>query len=226
MFDSSHPPFLVLPITAQQISLFPSHEGYYTHFLSDTQAIVSYRDGWTLPLSVQQQVYITDFPLLMIRNSGGITSRSSTSDKGYAHHFCRADGQEPRYVYQHSVFPDKPDDVWRFAQDNITMIWLQYGNKNQYCGGSTFELERNYYGKLLLREFIINEVSAPRFDKTADINTTNGKLFYVASNQLCNTSWNVKDGVPEEHMQNLLKEFHLERFQTTMLTALRRASGS
>lgn len=220
MFDSSHPPLLVLPISMQQATLFPSHEGYFVHFINDDRALVSYKDGWTLPLSVQQQKYITNLPLLMVKNTGGITTESTTFNRGYAHQFCREDGSDPVFAYQCELFPDQPRVEWMFIENSVTMIWFQYGNKNQYCGSSGFDIERHYYGKLLIRQFTVKEDYSPGFDKKADDLSINDKQYRVESQKLYCDSWNVIDQSPEKHLTELLASEKLERFQSAVMNAL------
>lgn len=226
MFNSLYPPLLVIPVPKEYVTLFPLHEGYYTHVLAEDQALVSYKDGWTIPLTVQQKKYIDTSPLLMVKDSGGITTDSVTSTKGYAHKFCRKDGQEPVFLHKLAMFPEQPDSQWMFIQNSVTMIWLQYGNKNQYCGESSFDMERIYYGKLLIREFDIREDIAPSFDKRADDITLNAKQFRVESHQFYNGAWCVNDYPPEKHLQEILTANNLDHYLSAVTGALEKARGS
>lgn len=214
---------LVQPISLQHATLFPSHEGYCIHFLDETQALVSYKDGWTFPLSSHQQRFISAPPLLLLKESGCITSASSTVTKGYAHHFCQDDGTEPVVLSVQAIFPDQPDDKWMLIPNTITMIWLQYGNKDQYCGASSYEIERIYYGKLLIRKFDIEEDFAPRLGKDAADPVLNAKQYRVHSQQLYNGNWSLTDQDANDYLKGVLSSQTLERYQTAVTIALKRA---
>lgn len=226
MFDSSRPPLLVQPVGRDLITLFSPHEGYNVHYVSEEQALVCYKDGWTFPLSVQQQKYVNMPPLLMVKDSGGVTSTSSTTTKGYSHKFCTESGQEPVYNYKRSVFPEEPETEWMFIQDTVTMIWFQYGCKTQFLGGSGHDIERIYYGKLLIRKFDIIEDIAPGFDKKADNISSCSKQLRVGSSQLYNDGWNVDNEYPEKYLKELLLANKLERYEKVVLDAFSMASGS
>lgn len=223
MFNSLQPPMLVQPIQIRYNSLFPSHEGYCVHYLNENQALVSYKDGWTFPLSIQQQRFISMQPFLMLKESGRITSSSSTFSKGYAHQFCQENGAEPAYMSIEAIFPDLPDDMWMLIPSTITLIWLQYGNKNQYCGESGFDLERIYYGKLLIRKFNIKEVFAPKMGKDAADAMPGDKMYHIDSTQLYKGDWSFKDKDTNEYLREVLKSQNLERYQTAVTIALKRA---
>lgn len=225
MFNSSSPPLLVQPASMLQYSLFSPHEGYIIHPLDEKKILACYKDGWTFPVSVHQRKYVSEPPRLLIRNSGGVTTAGTTFNKGYAHQFCREDGQEPQCICKRVIFPDKPDEEWMLIEDTIVMIWFQYGYKAQYCGGSTFEVENNYYGKLIISRLGIKEDFAPRFDKYADIVSEGAAQYRVESRQYYNGGWNVKDRKPEEYLKELLTLNKLERFSSALTFALKRASG-
>lgn len=224
MFNSSNPPLLVQFANTQQITVFSQHEGYNIHFLSADKSLVSYREGWTFPLSVHQRNYITDPPLLMVKNKGRLTTSGSTFNKGYAHQFCDENGREPDALYQMEIFPDQPGVKWMLVKNTVVMIWLQYGNKNQYCGDSSFDMERIYYGKLIIRKFVIEEDYAPRLDKEADNTDSCSKQYRIDSHDLYNESWNTSTKEPETVLQELLADKNLERFAPAVMTALKKAN--
>lgn len=223
MFDSSYPPLLVQPITMQHFTLFPTHEGYFVHPLDGEQALVGYKDGWTFPLSLLQQKFISKAPLLLVRNEGRITTSGSTFDKGYAHQFCREDGQAPISLLQQAIFPEEASADWMLVADSVVMIWLQYGYKVQYCGDSGFDMERHYYGKLLIRNFVIQEDFAPKLDKKADI-VGSAKQYRVASREIYNSSWNVKDRDPAKHLDEILIANDLTQYRPALMVAYKRAT--
>ena len=224
MFDSYRPPLLVQPVAKDYVSLFSPHEGYAVHYLHDDLILVGYKDGWLLPVSPQQQAYITDAPLLMVKNSGSVTSRTSTTTKGYAHVFCQDDGTQPDALYKLKIFPHESDIEWMLINERVTMIWFQYGEKLQFLGGSGHETERFHYGKLLIRNFEIKENVAPGFDKKADIHSASAKLKRVESTQVFSSGFNVNNDDPKQHLIKLLSEHNLKRFQEPVSKALAIAS--
>ena len=223
MFDMLRPPLLVHMINNEHIALFPANEGYQSHPFSEDHTLVGYSSRWTFPLSVPQQKCVSVPPMLLVRNSGGVTSSSSTTTKGYAHEFCLENGQEPECFYKQNLFPEKSNDNWMLIQNTVTMIWFQYGNKTQYY--STGDLERIYYGKLLIRKFDITEDVAPGFDKKADIMSLHSKQLRVESHHIYLGGWNVTDDSPELHLNTLLSSNNLGRYIKAVNAALKRASG-
>ena len=226
MFELSRPPLLVQLIDKEQSSFFPSDAGYQVHPLSEKQVMVGYRSGWTFPLSVQQQKCVSAAPIFLVRNSGGITTSSGTTIKGYAHEFCQENGGEPLCLYKQKLFPEQPDVDWMLIQDTVTMIWFQYGNKNQHLGDSGF-MERIYYGKLLIRKFSVRDEIAPGFDKKADDISHSAKQFRVESHHIYLGGWNVTtdDDSVANYLHTLLSSNHLDRYTNAVTVALRRASG-
>jgi hypothetical protein len=223
MFDSKRPPFLVQMIKMPQASLFPPQEGYDTQFFEDDLVLVSFRDGWTFPMSARQQAHVTFLPLLLLKNVGGLTASGSNFDKGYAHQFCGLDGKEPECAYMHTVFHDQPDQKWMLVKNNVAMVWFQYGNTNEYLGEVGQAIETNYYGKILIREFHIKETGAPRFDKYADRDNTGNKLFFVESKQVLNIDWAIKDQDSDKYLTELLGQHGLSVYNDAVLAALQRA---
>ena len=226
MFELSCPPLLFQQIDKEHIRFFPSEAGYQIHPLSESQILVGYRNGWTFPLSVEQQKCVSTEPILLVRNSGGVTTSSGTTIKGYAHEFCQGNGQDPVCLYKQKLFPEQPDVDWMLIQDTVTMIWFQYGNKNQHLGDSGF-VERIYYGKLLIRKFSVKDDIAPGFDKKADDISYSGKQFRVESHHIYLGGWNVAtdDDSVADYLHTLLSSNHLDRYANTVTTALKRASG-
>lgn len=223
MFNSLQPPMLVHPIAMRHSTLFPSHEGYCVHFLDEEQALVSYKDGWAFPLSVQQQRFVSGRPFLLLKESGCITSSGSTFSKGYAHQFCQENGREAIFFKRQAIFPDQPDTMWMLIPNTVTMIWLQYGNKNQYCGDSGYEMERIYYGKLLIRSFIIEEDFAPKMGKDAADPVLCAKQYRVYGKQVFMNNWSLKDKDTHEYLTEILRRENLEQYQTAVTIALKRA---
>ena len=224
MFDSYGPPLLVQPIAKEYVSLFSPHEGYAVHYLFDDLILAGYKDGWIFPVTPQQQVYIKEAPMLMVKNSGAVTSRTSTTTKGYAHVFCRENGGEPGALYKLKIFPAESDAEWLLINERVTMIWLQYGEKLQFLGDAGHESERFHYGKLLIRHFEIKENYQPLFDKKADIQSSGAKLRRVEATQVLSSGFNVTNDDPKKSLLELLAARALERFETPVLEALAVAS--
>ena len=224
MFESSRPPLLVLLIPIQQLPLFPEAEGYETHYFSSDHILVCYKDGWTFPLSLKQQKFVTSPPLLLVRSKGRVTTAGGTFNKGYAHQFCSEEGREPVPVYQQEIFDDQPGVSWTFIKDSVTMIWLQYGNDNQYLGEAGADIERNFYGKLIIRKFMVALDYAPRLDKNADNYDLCAKAYRVASLDFFNESWTSTDEEPEEHLGARLNANSLSHFVPAVKAALRQAN--
>ncbi|MCL1906002.1 MAG: hypothetical protein FWG06_03225 [Clostridiales bacterium] len=225
MFDSTQPPLLVLPVTMQQTTLFSSQEGYNLHITNENRVFVSYKRGWTLPLSVQQRKFVSTEPLLLIRNKGRITSEGSTFIKGYAHQFADENGKEPAYVLKEAIFPDATDTEWTLVPGKVNMVWLQYGFKNQYCGDSSVDMEKFYYGKIMVFRFSIVEDVAPRLDKKADIPDTHEKQYRVMEDLLLNEGWSLTDGDTQQHIISLLSSHGLGAFTDAAKTALKMAGA-
>lgn len=228
MFDSSQPPLLVQPISMRNThtTLFPSHGGYCVNFIDEAKALVSYTDGWTFPLSNMQQKYVSEPPLLLVRDSGCVTTASSTVTKGYAHQFCQDDGTGLVFHNTDVIFPDQPDIRWMLIPDTITMIWLQYGNKNQFCGESGHDIDRIYYGKLLIRKFVIEEDFAPRLGKNAVAPVLSAKQYRVHSHQIYKEDWSLIGQNADDYLKEVLTSQKLERYKTAVAIALKRAGYS
>ena len=223
MFDSSRPPLLVQPIEMRNFTLFPTHEGYVIHPIDNDKAIASYKLGWTFPLSVQMQALTTELPLLLVRDKGRITSSGSTFEKGYAHQFCREDGQPPEVHQRLNIFPDKPSQEWMLIRDSVTVIWLQYSSKTQYLGGLGQDMEHHYGGKLLIRNFVIQQAHAPRLDKASDIATAGEKQYRVESSTIFEHSWDLMDQDAVVYLQETLSANGISCYQDAVVTALNRA---
>ena len=224
MFDSSRPPLLVLLIPVQQLPLFTESEGYNAHYFSADHILISYKEGWSFPLSLQQQKFATEPPLLLVRSKGRITTAGGTFNKGYSHQFCNEDGGAPSYLYQRELFDDQPGANWMFVQNTITMVWLQYGNTNQYLGEAGSDIERTYYGKLIIRKFLVDLDYAPRLDKNADNSSLCAKLYRVESSDFFNQSWTAIDQAPEAYLNSALRAAGLDRFAPAVKAALKQAN--
>lgn len=223
MFSSLQPPMLIQPINMRYSSLFPPHEGYTVHFIDENQAFAGYKDGWTFPLSGQQQRFVSAPPMLLIKESGCITSAGSTFSKGYAHQFCQENGTEPIYLSLQALFPDRPEDKWMLVPNSVTMVWLQYRNKNQYCGDSGYEMERIYYGRILIRRLDIVELFPPRIGKDAANPNMGDKMYYINTVNLFKDDWSLVDRDTNEYLCEALANQKMERYQHAVTIALKRA---
>jgi len=212
MFDFSKPPLLVLPVASEHAAIFSQNNGYSTHLLDDDLVLIGYKEGWILPLLAEHRRVITDVPLLMVKNSGGVTTGTSTSKKGYAHVFCDEAGSEPAPVYR--------QDEWMLIRDSITMIWFQYGEKMQFVGDSGNDSERFYYGKLLIRKFDIRQSIAPGFDKKADVLAASAMLLRVEPTQIYSGGWNINNDAPEKCLSEIIAANRLTHYQNMVKTAL------
>ena len=202
--------------------MFPLHEGYSIHPISDERTLVSYRQGWTIPLTPQMQSLIPDDPLLLIRDKGGITS-SATSDKGYAHQFCGSDGAPIDPYLKLPLFSDRPSEDWMLVSGTATVIWLQYGHTTQYLGSSGHSALHYYNGKFLIRDFVVEQSFAPRLDRAADTASAGEKLFRIESHTIFENSWSLVDEDAEAHVEKTLSDNNLAFFHPAVLAALKRA---
>ncbi|MCL1849021.1 MAG: hypothetical protein FWF83_05045 [Clostridiales bacterium] len=226
MFSSQNPPLLTQPIDQAYASIFSEQEGYHHHFLTDGTMLVSYKQGWIFPFSPQQRKYITAAPLLLVKNSGHITSTASTTTKGFAHIFCDENGSEPSYRFKEVIFPVENTVEWMLVPESVTMIWFQYADKSQYLGESGSDILKTYYGKLLIRAFIIREELAPGFDRYADLASESSRILRVENKQLYNNGWNVDDEYPEGYFDKLMVENGLEQYAPVVRTALKISAGA
>jgi len=225
MFHPKSPPLLAQPIKKEHVSLFPENEGFQVQAISDERALVGFKGGWILPLSVEQRACIVDPPVLVVRDSGRVTKSSSTGTKGFAHMFCTETGETPQAAFTKILFPEQNENVWLFVEDTVTMIWFQYGNKNQVLGSSGYDMERIYYGKLLIRKFSIKEDMAPGFDKFADYIYRSASLLRVESQQVYLGGWSVNNESPGYYLKQLLTANNLSTYRTAVEKAISVACG-
>ena len=223
MFDSSHPPLLVIPTAARHYTSFPSHEGYVFHPVDDDRALVCYKKGWTIPLSVQMQAIITEAPLLLVRDKGRITSSGSTTDKGYAHQFSHINGQPPEVYLQKAIFPDRPSEEWMLIRNSVTVVWLQYNSKTQYLGSLGHDMEHHYTGKLLIRDFVIKQSYAPRLDRASDVANAGEMQYRVESRTIFEHNWDLTDQDTDVYLEKVLSENDLVPFKPSVMIALNRS---
>lgn len=223
MFDSANPPFLTLPVSALESEIFPNSEGYNTHTTPDGQIYISYRDGWTLPLTSKQKKSIHAEPLLLLRNSGHITSAGSSFNKGFAHQFCKLGGEELSDDLIKDIFPDRPNDKWMLAPDGAAVIWLQFSYKNQSLGALGHDMAKIYYGKLLIIELTIRKDYVPRLDKNADNPDIRSLQYRVEEKFLISQHWNTVDEDPEKHLSALLSTNSLTHYAPALKHAISRA---
>lgn len=223
MYDSANPPFLTLSVSPDKATMFSQQDGYSTHTAPDDQILVGFRDGWTLPLSVQQNKQISSEPMLLIRDTGHITSAGSSFNKGFAHQFCMLDGSILPDNLVRSVFPDRPKDRWMLVPEGVAMVWLQYSYKYQSLGELGHDTERFYYGKLLIISLTICKDFMPRLDQNADNLDMRSILYRVEEKHLATHDWNTIDEEPREHLLNFVSSNNLERYSPAIETALNRA---
>ena len=223
MFDSSSPPLLVQPVATDHITLFPPHDGYNIHPYDDKFNFVSYKRGWTIPLSLQMQSLVTEEPLLLVRNKGGITSSGSTSVSGYAHHFCNKDATPLDPYLKLSIFQERPSEEWMLVRNSTTIIWLQYSCKTQFIGSAGNSTIHFYYGKLLIRDFHIRQDFEPRLNRASDIITNGEKLYRVESSTIFSDNWGLTDEDTAEYLEKKLTDNALSRFWPTVGSALKTA---
>lgn len=225
MFNVQNPPFLILPVSAEGAQALMKRDGYTEHVTSDGKIYVSYEDGWTLPVSAENRKLIDAEPLLLLRNSGRITSEGSTFTKGFAHQFCQANGSEITQSRYQSIFPDRPNDKWMLIPESAAVIWLQYSNKTQFLGEMGQDSERFYYGKLLISTLTIKKDSVPRLDKNADNLSLRSMQYRVEEKVLITRDWNTTDEVPEEYLNSLLAGKDLGNFSAVLSVAITRATS-
>ena len=223
MFDSTRPPLLVLPIPTSLITLFPTHEGYNIHPIDNDQILVSYKQGWTMPLSIQIQKFAAEEPLLLVRDKGGITAGASTSDVGYSHQFCSDDGNTPDVALQCAIFPDRPNEQWMLIHKSVTVIWVQYSSSTQYLGGEGHDMEHHYSGKLIVKNFAIRHEFAPRIDRASDTTSESEKQYRIEGRTIFENNWNLTDRDVAEYLGKLLPENGLECYIPAAVKALNRS---
>ena len=223
MFSPANPPLLVQPISTHHHSLFPPQEGYTVHQLNGSQALVSYKRGWTFMKTLQLQELASEDPLLLVRNKGGITSSSSTTEKGYAHQFCGENGCPAEPHSSIALFPEKPSEEWMLIRSCATLIWLQYGMKTQYIGSPGDNVLHLNNVKLLIKDLVIRQDFQPRLDRASDITDAGEKQYRVEGRKAFEDSWALEDGDVAEYLEKTLSDNNLDRYWTAVETALKRA---
>ena len=222
MFDIHHPPILVVPVAAQHIYDFSEKAGYHNHLFFDNKVLLSYGDGWTFPVPARKKTVLTEPPMLLVRNKGGVTSESSRARSGYAHQFINDNGSEPVCFYERSIFSEAPDE-WMFINDSVNVIWLQSTTQNQYLGGEGSDMLLYQYGKLIIMKLAIVMDVAPSLDRKADITDMRDIQYRVSDQQIFNTSWNMTDRDTKQHLTQVLSERGLDCFQNATEISLLRA---
>lgn len=226
MFNPLNPPFLVLPVTSEESEKLMKHEGYYSHTTYDDQALVSFQDGWTLPLSPDEKKSISSEPLLLLRNSGRITSEGSSSAKGFAHQFCKINGDELSRDHANRVFAERLRENWMLVPESAAVVWLQYQYSTQYLGEEAHDSVTYYYGKLLICTLVIQRDSVPRLDKNADNLSMRPVQYRVEEKVLISRDWNTTDEDPVNYLMGLLSESSLDRFKPTLGIAIAVATSA
>ncbi|MCL1828903.1 MAG: hypothetical protein FWG32_05345 [Oscillospiraceae bacterium] len=224
MFSSKCPPLLVLPTDPQTEAYFPADKGYCIHPLNESLKLVSYRDGWTLPLPAQEKKVTTEAPLLLVRNKGGVTSQSSTIIKGYAHQFVKDDGKAPVPLYKQAIFPDEPEDEWLLIPNTVNVVWLQYGFSNQPLGSDlAVDTEMCHYGKILILKLLTEEDRAPRLDKKAEYANMHDRQYRVRDMQLFSINWSLINRNVRQFIFEQLSVRDMEMYAPAVDVALSRA---
>ena len=223
MFDEKRPPILVIPLASQHIREFDKHSGFHNHPYMNNNMLVSFGDGWTFPVSVRKKDLISEPPLMLVRNSGGVTSESSRSRSGYAHHFVREDGSEPDSVRKLDIFHKKTDEEWMLIPDTVNVVWLQFTTQNQYLGNEGSDMIQYQYGRLIILNLRIVVDVAPSLDRKADIPEMHDMQYRVKDQQLFNTSWSMTDIDSASHLSDILTECSLDRYKDAVDIALHRA---
>ncbi|MCL2125757.1 MAG: hypothetical protein FWH33_07190 [Oscillospiraceae bacterium] len=222
MFDLKHPPILVVPIANQHTASFPEKAGYRQHELLDGKTLLSFGDGWTFPVPVRKKAMLSEPPMLLVKNTGGVTSESSRARSGYAHQFVDENGSDPECVYRCSIFTDIPDE-WMFISDTVNAIWLQFTSQNQYLGDDAADMIAYQYGKLIIMNLSIVTDIAPSMDRKADIPEMHDIQYRVCDRQVFNTSWNITDRDTGSFLAESLTAQTLERYRSAVDIALARA---
>jgi hypothetical protein len=223
MFSLTTPPWLVLSVDSKTAAALPAADGYNHHPVKDGQTLVSFASGWTFQVPAKLKAALTGPPLLLVRNKGAITASGGTSQKGYAHQFLRDDGNEPEYLSKLRLFDDKPDDEWLLVPKQVNAVWLQYGYKNQHLSGSSSEIIRYQYGKLIIFRLAIEEDEAPTMNRKADIPGAHDMQYRVRGRQILNTSWSLVDQDTKDHIDTILKERWLDNCANAVNIALSRS---
>lgn len=226
MFNPLNPPFLVMPVTQEESVRLLKHEGFDTHTTYDDQILVSFQDGWTLPFTADEKKLVTSEPLLLLRNSGRITSEGSSSAKGFAHQFCKVSGDELPRDYAARVFPERLRDNWMLVPEGAAVVWLQYQYKTQYLGEEAHDSVTYYYGKLLICSLTIQKDSVPRLDKNADNLSLRPIQYRVEEKVLISCDWNTTDENPVDYLMGILSEKGLDQFKATLGIAIAVASST
>lgn len=225
MFNPLNPPFITLPVTPEDAKMLSKHEGYNTHVTSDDQTLVSFQEGWTLPLTAQEKRQITAEPLLLLRNSGKITSEGSSFARGFAHQFCKVHGDALSDDYIKEVFPDRKHDKWMLIPDSAAVVWLQYSYKTEYLGESGHDSETYYYGKLLISTLTVQRDSVPRLDKSADNLGLRAIQYRVEEKVLLSREWSTNEEKPQEYLLNILSANDLDQYKSALETAIKVATS-
>ena len=222
MFDFAHPPFLVFSIDDQNIKIFPEKEGYIHHPFTDGKTLVSYGGGWTFPVPVKKKAILTEPPMILVKNTGGVTSESSRARSGYAHQFVNEDGSDPECIYKCSVFQEIPDE-WMFIADTVSAVWLQFTSQNQYLGDTGADMLTYQYGKMIITKLTVVRDIAPRMDRKADIPEMHDMQYRVSDRPVFSINWNMTDRNTSQYLSEELSSRTLDRYQKAVEISLLRA---
>ena len=225
MFDIKHPPFLVVPAEMNHVNDFPESAGYRHHPFSKDKMLLSYGEGWTFPISVKKKELLSEPPLMLVRNVGGVTSESSTARSGYAHQFVSDEGGEPECLYRRNIFGGGPEDEWMLVPGTVDAVWLQFSSKYQFLGEGSDSIEYQY-GKMIILRLEIETDAAPSMDRKADIPEMRDIQYRVCDRQVCSTSWSMADNSTLEFLSKMLSERSLDGYYGAVKTALLRAGFS
>ena len=220
MFNPTNPPFITLPITPTEAKMFSKHEGYNAHEVSADLTLVSFQEGWTLPLSAQEKKLVIEEPLLLLRNTGKITSEGSSFARGFAHQFCKMNGDDLPKNLVKVVFPDRKDENWMLVPESAAVVWLQYSYKTEYLGESGHDSETYYYGKLLISTLAVQRDSVPRLDKNADNLGLRAIQYRVEEKVLISREWTTTDEDPQGYLMDILSSHDLDHYKAPLAQAI------
>ena len=223
MFEQKNPPFLVIPVASERAYAFPETAGYNHHRMTQEKTLISYGDGWIFPVPAKKKEFITESPLMLLRNIGGVTAESSTSRSGYAHQFVGNDGKEPEYVYKQSLFKDDTGEDWMLIADTVDVIWLQFSIKYQFLGDAGTDAIEYQYGKLIIMNMVIVKDIAPSLNRKADIPELHDIQYRVSDRQVLGSDWSMADTNTRQYLSNLLVDRGLDRYREAVDYALLRA---
>jgi hypothetical protein len=225
MFDQYNPPFLTIPVTASETDMLTKHQWYRSHTTPEGKMLASFQEGWILPLSAQEKKGLSGEPLLLLRNTGCVTSEGSSFAKGFSHQFCKVNGDELTDEYNARIFVSDRGEDWMLVPGSAAVIWLQYSYKMQYLGELGQDSDTYFYGKILITTLTIKRDSVPRLDKHADDLSLRAIQYRVEEKILISRDWLTEDDRPLEHLKGILASHDLDRYGNALEHAIKRATS-